>query len=74
MVMAAPGKGESSTDNVFSGLCLVAENGEILASDEREDSLAVSEIDVEYMMNLRRATGAFDVGDYPHIICPWGVK
>ena len=74
MVMAAPGKGESTTDNVFSGLCLVAENGEILASDEREDSLAVSEIDVEYLMNLRRATGAFDVGDYPHIICPWGMK
>ena len=25
MVMAAPGKGESTTDNVFSGLCMIAE-------------------------------------------------
>lgn len=74
MVMAAPGKGESSTDNVYSGLCLVAENGEILARDERENSLAVSELDIEYLMNLRRADGQFDVGDYPHIVCPWGVK
>ena len=74
MVMAAPGKGESSTDNVYSGLCLVAENGEILARDERENSLAVSELDSEYLMNLRRADGQFDVGDYPHIVCPWGVK
>ena len=62
MVMAAPGKGESSTDNVYSGLCLVAENGEILSQDEREDSLAISELDIEYLMNLRRAGGEFDLG------------
>ena len=54
MVLAAPGKGESSTDNVYSGLCLVAENGVVLASDEKEDSLALSEIVVDYLMNLRR--------------------
>ena len=33
MVLAAPGKGESTTDRVYSGLCLVAENGEILVHD-----------------------------------------
>ena len=54
LVLAAPGKGESTTDNVFSGLCLVAENGVILAEEEQADSFAVSEIDVEHMMNLRR--------------------
>ena len=32
MIMAAPGKGESTTDNVFSGLCMIAENGEIIRS------------------------------------------
>ena len=72
MVMAAPGKGESSTDNVFSGLCLLAENGQILAEDERAGSFAVSEIDVDYLMNLRRASGAFDIGDYPHMSRTWG--
>ena len=59
MVLAAPGKGESTTDRVYSGLCLVAENGEILAQSEKADSLAVSEIDVEHMENLRLASGAF---------------
>ncbi len=59
MVLAAPGKGESTTDRVYSGLCLVAENGEILAQSEKADSLAVSEIDVEHLENLRLASGAF---------------
>lgn len=72
IVMAAPGKGESTTDNVFSGLCILAESGVILAEDEREDSLAVSEIDVDYLMNLRRAAGEFDVDTQGHYLCSWG--
>ena len=71
IVLSAPGKGESSTDYVYSGLCLVAEAGKILAADERENSLAVSEIDVEYLTNLRRCRGGFDAED----LClrlPWG--
>lgn len=60
-LLAAPGRGESSTDNSYSGLCLVAENGELLAAEEGADSLAVSEIDVQYLMNLRRRIGGFDV-------------
>ena len=65
MVLAAPGKGESSTDRVFSGLCLVAENGKLLASEEKAGSFAVSEIDVEHMMALRRSLDCFDVpSDY----------
>ncbi len=63
-VMAAPGKGESSTDNVFSGLCVIAENGAILASDEKEDCMVISEIDVEYLCNLRRKSGQFRAKDY----------
>ena len=69
MVLAAPGKGESTTDRVYSGLCLVAENGEILAQSEKADSLAVSEIDVEHLENLRLASGAFPGdGDYSGIV------
>ena len=60
MITAAPGKGESTTDNVFSGLCMVSENGKILAESECENSMAVSEIDVEHMINLRRERGGFN--------------
>ena len=60
IVLAAPGRGESTTDFAYSGLCAVAENGAILSECEGEDSLAVSEIDVEHLMNLRRGRGGFD--------------
>lgn len=59
LVMAAPGKGESTTDNVYSGLCMVSEDGEILAQSEGENSLAISEIDVEHMVNIRLEKGGF---------------
>ncbi len=74
IVLAAPGKGESSTDNVYSGLCLIAENGKVLASDEREDSLAISEIDVEFLMNQRRARGGFDIDGDVYEVCFFGKK
>ena len=65
MVLAAPGKGESTTDRVFSGFCLIAENGQILSAMEKADSFVVSEIDVEHMTSLRRALGCFDTpSDY----------
>ena len=72
LVLAAPGKGESTTDHVFSGLCMVAENGVILAESEQEDSLAVSEIDVEFLMNQRRARRGFDDASEFNLLCPWG--
>ena len=49
----------------------MAENGVVLASDEKEDSLALSEIDVDYLMNLRRKSGEFESGDLPHYVCVW---
>ena len=74
LVLAAPGKGESTTDRVYSGLCLVAENGKILAESEQENSLAVSEIDVEHLINLRRQSDAFALTEeaYPEI--SWGTS
>lgn len=72
MVLAAPGKGESSTDNVFSGLCMIAENGEILASDERENSMAVSELDIEYIVNSRRGSEDFDLDCDEYYESVWG--
>ncbi len=60
VLLAAPGPGESTTDNWFSGLCLAAENGKLLAREEKADSFAVSEIDVEHLIHLRRASGGFE--------------
>ena len=70
-LLAAPGAGESTTDNVFSGLCLIAENGKILAQDERADSLAVSEIDVQHLTNLRRDYNNFDLVDEDFCSVAW---
>ena len=69
LIMACPGAGESTTDNTYSGLCTVAENGEMLACEEGADALAVTELDVEYLINARRASGEFD-GEavYPYMI------
>ena len=72
VLLAAPGRGESTTDNSYSGLCLVAENGELLAQDEGADALAVSEVDVEYLLNLRRADGGFDVLGSELCVERWG--
>ncbi len=55
-VYASAGVGESSTDLVFSGACLIAENGTILAASKRfslENELIVSDIDVAALRNER---------------------
>ena len=72
LLLAAPGRGESTTDNSYSGLCLVAENGELLAAEEGADSLAVTEIDVQFLMNLRRKLGGFDEPGHELCIEFWG--
>ena len=71
MIMAAPGKGESTTDNVFSGLCMIAENGEILAASECENSMAVTELDVEYIVNTRRGSDDFDLDSDVYYEAVW---
>ena len=76
LVLAAPGKGESSSDRVYSGLCLIAENGKLLAEDEQtgaaRTSLALSEIDVQLLTNLRRDSGEFDLTDEDYMSFSWG--
>ncbi|MDR1344084.1 MAG: NAD(+) synthase, partial [Tannerellaceae bacterium] len=61
-VYAAAGYGESTTDLVFAGGGMIAENGVILEESERfarEDRLVVSEIDVLNMRHDRRASAGF---------------
>ena len=55
-VYSSAGIGESSTDLAFSGNCIIAENGRILARSERftiEPQLVVADIDVELLRNDR---------------------
>jgi len=55
-VYASAGAGESTTDVVYAGNALIAENGKILAASERfsfEQQLVITEIDVERLQAER---------------------
>ncbi len=61
-VYASAGFGESSTDLVFAGNAIVAENGSILAENSRfslMEQLTISEIDIESLRHDRRNKSAF---------------
>ena len=61
-VYASAGFGESSTDLVFAGNGLIYENGSQLAATPRftmQPQLAVSDIDIERLMNERQMTSSF---------------
>lgn len=55
---------ESSTDLVFSGHCLIAENGELLAETERflfQSSIAYADCDLQKIQNDRLKNSTFDI-------------
>ena len=56
-VYCSCGEGESTTDLVFSGHDLIAENGTILAEQRFETGLLVTEIDVQRLDQERRRMG-----------------
>ena len=61
-VYASAGFGESSTDLVFAGKGLIAENGALLGESERfklDSSLLVRDIDIEKLNVLRRQQTTF---------------
>lgn len=61
-VYAAAGAGESSTDIVYSGHGLIAENGSVLGESERfrfDDALLVSQVDVDKLAAERRRNSTF---------------
>ncbi|MFR9620011.1 MAG: NAD(+) synthase [Rikenellaceae bacterium] len=71
-VYCSAGSGESSTDLLFAGNGIVAENGRVLASAERfslEEQLTVADIDVELLRNHRLRTTTFGA-DARHSIAP----
>ena len=61
-VYASAGFGESSTDLVFAGKGMIAENGSIIAESERfklEPSIKIADVDIEKLMVLRRTQTTF---------------
>jgi NAD+ synthase (glutamine-hydrolysing) len=70
-VYAACGVGESTTDVVFGGHCMIAENGTLLAEArrfQREDSLLMADVDLERLRNDRVRTNSF--GDAQLYVTP----
>ncbi|MDR0823865.1 MAG: NAD(+) synthase [Prevotella sp.] len=66
-VYAAAGNGESTTDAIFSGSSLIAENGSILAEGERfsfDSKVTVADIDVERLKNDRLKNKSFSLSEY----------
>lgn len=73
-VYASAGFGESSTDLVFDGKAFVAENGVMLASNERwsnEPSVSVADIDIEALDRDRMHTGSWNDCREINVAAPW---
>ena len=75
-IYSAAGHGESTTDLVFSGNALIAENGNMLAQNERfsfHPQIVISEIDIERLRADRLRNSNFfndaDTGKYTMIEC-----
>jgi len=62
---AGAGPGESSTDVVFSGHCLIAENGSLLVESERfrfESQIVYADIDLGRILHERLCNSSFSAG------------
>jgi NAD+ synthase (glutamine-hydrolysing) len=74
-VYASAGPGESSTDLVFSGHSLIAENGQILAETRRfqfTSQMAIADIDIQHLVHerLRNNSYAASQADQDFLLVP----
>jgi NAD+ synthase (glutamine-hydrolysing) len=70
-VYTSCGVGESTTDVVFGGHCLIAENGNLLEESrrfQRDDALLIADVDLERLRNDRVRTNSF--GDAQLYVSP----
>ncbi|NDV96093.1 NAD(+) synthase [Dysgonomonas sp. 521] len=66
-VYAAAGNGESTTDIIFAGSSMIAENGSILTEGERfsfDSKVTVADIDIERLRNDRLKNKSFSLSEY----------
>jgi NAD+ synthase (glutamine-hydrolysing) len=69
---ADAGAGESSTDMVYSGHNLIAENGAILAQSKMyETGLTMADVDVEYLASERLRMNTFGARENTHVKVPF---
>jgi len=75
-VYANAGEGESTTDLVFGGHNLIAENGSILAAGKRfENGIIYAEIDIDRINSERRKNTTFQTAKEKNLIrIPFSVK
>lgn len=81
-VYASAGFGESTTDLVFAGNAIIAENGTILASSKRfeqKEQLVINEIDIDNLQHDRQINTGFCKGlenmIYPNPVrIPFGIS
>ena len=69
-VYAASGNGESTTDIIFAGSSMIAENGSILAEGERfsfDSKVAVADIDIDRLRIDRLKNKSFSLSEYAAI-------
>lgn len=60
-VYSDSGFGESTTDMVFSGQCIISENASVLSESERfKNSIIYADIDVERIMSERRRSNTYN--------------
>ena len=65
-IYASAGEGESSTDLVFGGHHLIAENGSVLAESERFTNETIyGDLDMERLIGERRHYTTYDVSAAP---------
>ena len=71
-VYASAGKGESSTDLVFTGHDMICENGSVLAQSEEASGLIAAEVDVHRLDQERRRMGTFPAPETAYRRSFWG--
>lgn len=72
-IYASAGTGESTTDLVFSGCSMIAENGQIISESKRfllEGEFIVSDIDVDKLKFDRLKNKSYTTTEYDNIGCP----
>lgn len=72
-VYASVSSGESTTDLVYSGTTIIAENGELLAEGERytfDNQLVTADIDIEVLRQERMRNKSFSISKYKDFNIP----
>ncbi len=69
---ANAGEGESSTDVVYAGHSMIAENGEMLEEIHKPSGMVISEIDIQYLDSERRKMDTFSSEHSNYTTIHWG--